>query len=147
VRLNLSHRWLRVGPALLFAMLLLLPACTVGLSVAHFAPARTVAGGQVAVRLVSQQLVSGELLAVEDASLLVLAAGPSPRITRIGLVQIYEATLVQRGTVARRGRFVSVGQNRLLRNVSRYPQGVSPELLENLLQAYHQTTDVAQLPR
>jgi hypothetical protein len=134
----------RVGLAVLPAMLL--SACAMGLSVAKFAPARSVAGGHVEVRLLSQRLVSGELLAVEDTSLLILASGAAPRITRVGLGQIYEATLAQRGTVAWRGRYVSTDRNRLLINVSRYPQGVSPALLESLLQAYHQTTSVVLIP-
>jgi hypothetical protein len=127
------------------AAVLLLSGCTIGRSVTNFALSRAPAGAHVGVRLTTERIVSGELLAVEDSALVVLADSTA-RITRIGMAQVGEADLAEVGPIVWHGRFLSPARLTFARNVSRYPQGVSPALLEELLQAYHQTTIAALIP-
>jgi len=124
-------------------LLALLSACHVGRSVTRFAPARSPAGARVDVRLMSQRLLVGELLAVDDTSLLVLSAASNPAITRVAIAQIHQADLEELGVIVARGRFITLGRRRLAINLGRYPQGMTPELLASLLATYHQSGGVA----
>lgn len=111
-------------------------ACSVGPKPENVRPAREPAGATVGLQVRSgreRQLVTGELLAVQDSGLLVRDT------TRIVLVR---NQAIRRGTLLAPGIAVSftakpVGDTReRLRLVSRYPAGVSAELLRRLLAAY-----------
>jgi hypothetical protein len=118
--------------------LLLLAACMVGSSGRSYAPARGPAGATVWLELTGKREISGELLAVEQATLLVLQ---EQQLVRVRM------TLIQSGKTPRisfAGRSMSADTRERLRLVSRYPQGVSPELEARLLQAYG-TSSVRQI--
>jgi small nuclear ribonucleoprotein (snRNP)-like protein len=74
--------------------LLLLAGCSVGSSVKNYAPAKGPAGATVKLELTGNRTLAGELLAVEDSSLLVLSDG---QLMRVGL------PLIQTGNAAKVG--------------------------------------------
>lgn len=110
------------------AALLLLAACSVGTTGRSYAPAKGPAGATVTLDLTGKRTVSGELLAVEETTLLVLQ---QRQLIRVGvpLIESGKAPKVSftGWTDATRER---------LRLISRYPQGVSPELEARLVEAY-----------
>lgn len=114
-----------------------LAACSVGTRVDTFAPARNPDGATLRLEIrAGAPLTMGELLAVEDTALLIRGdAG----ITLVPL------RVIRRGSATAPGSRASFGRGRLtaptrerLRLLSRYPQGVTPELLRQLLDAYGQ---------
>jgi hypothetical protein len=110
------------------AALLLLAACMVGTTGRGYAPAKGPAGATVSLDLAGKREVSGELLAVEEATLLVLQEGQLIRVA---------VTLIESGKAPKVSFKGLTGATReRLRLISRYPQGVSPELEARLLQAY-----------
>lgn len=118
---------------------LLLVACMVGTTGRSYAPAKGPAGATVSLQLTGTRTVIGELLAVEEASLLVL---DDRQLVRVAM------TVVESGKAPRIGfrrEGLAGGTRERLRLVSRYPQGVSPELEARLLQAYGATA-VRQIP-
>ncbi|HKP49539.1 MAG TPA: hypothetical protein VJU17_05945, partial [Gemmatimonadales bacterium] len=128
---------MRPLPAIMLA-LLALPACQIGTHARNYAPATGPAGATVNLQLMDKSKTSGELLAVESDGFLLLQAGV---LTRIPLSRIRSGTAPKVTFDARLG-----GNTReRLRLVSRYPQGVSPELEGQLLRAYGQS-DVRSAP-
>ena len=113
--------------------LMLLAACSVGTSVKNFAPAKGPAGATVTLRLISNRTLAGELLAVADSSLLVQSGG---QLFRVGLPRIVSGTAPKLSFTAAE---LKDEVRERLRLLSRYPQGVSPELETRLLQAYGQS--------
>ena len=113
--------------------MMLLAGCSVGTTVKNYAPAKGPAGAQVRLELKGPRQLAGELLAVEDSSLLVLSAGQFIRVP---------LRLIQSGTAPKLS-FIGADLKRedreRLRLISRYPQGVSAELESRLLKAYGQT--------
>jgi hypothetical protein len=85
------------------------------------------------LELEGKRALTGELMAVADSSLLVQSGGRLHRV-RFALIESGKAPGV---------RFTSATLppevREQLRLISRYPQGVSPELQRRLLQAYGQT--------
>lgn len=112
------------------APLLLVAACSVGTTGQNYAPAKGPAGATVLLDLTGQRQVSGELLAVERATLLVLQRGQLIRVA-IGVVESGKAP-----KVSFVGRTLTDESRERLRLISRYPQGVSPALQARLLEAY-----------
>ena len=115
------------------AALILLTACSVGTTVRDYPPAHGPAGASVRLELSNQRPIYGELLAVEERSFLMLESG---QLVRVGI------QLIRSG----KGPKVSFTAITLddevrerLRLISRYPQGVSPELEARLLEAYQLT--------
>lgn len=110
-------------------------ACHLGGRVDGFAPATQPAGVAVTLWLRGGAMGQGELLAVQDTALVVLAQDT--------------VTLVPYRVLAA-GRFSQVGELTetpltmdfagKLRLVSRFPQGLTPEMLTRLLAAYGQST-------
>ena len=113
--------------------LMSLAGCSVGTSVKNYAPAKSPAGATVKLELTGNREMGGELLAVQDSSLLVRSDN---QLIRVHL------PLIQSGKVPKltfTGAELNGGQVREhLRLLSRYPQGVSPELESRLLEAYGQ---------
>jgi hypothetical protein len=109
-------------------------ACTLGPTIREFEPAHRAAGTPTSVRT-SDARIDGELLAVSDSGVVLLA--------RDG-VTIISYAVIRRG--AAKGLPVDFGlgdapdgdTRRMLRDLSRYPQGITPELLQKLLAAYRQ---------
>ena len=112
----------------LAGILLLLGACYVGPSVKRYAPAHGPAGATVQLGLPGDRTVGGELLAVEDSTLLLLEAR---QLVRVDIASIRSL----RGPNISTRAFGDAERERL-RLISRYPQGVSPELEASLLRAY-----------
>jgi hypothetical protein len=112
--------------------LALLTACQVGSHAKNYPPATGPAGAIVRLELTDKSKTTGELLAVESSALLLLQAS---RLTRIPLSQIRSGSAPRVGFDGRLG-----GNTReRLRLISRYPQGVSPELEGQLLRAHGQS--------
>jgi len=108
--------------------LLLLAACSVGTTGRSYAPAKGPAGAAVSLDLAGRREVSGELLAVEEATLLVLQ---EQQLIRVAV------TLIESGKAPKVSFKGWTGATReRLRLISRYPQGVSPELEARLVEAY-----------
>jgi hypothetical protein len=113
--------------------LALLNACSVGTTGRNYAPAKGPEGVTVSLQLTGKRIMTGELLTVEQGSLLVLAdrklirvALPAIQVGRASKVSFTGATLRDEG-------------RERLRLISRFPAGVSPDLEGRLLEAYGQT--------
>jgi hypothetical protein len=111
-------------------------ACSVGPKPENVLPAHDPAGATVGLQVrigSSRRVVTGELLAVEDSGLLVRDT------TRIVLVRnraLRSGTLLASGVgLSFSGKPDNYTSERL-RLLSRYPAGVSPDLLRRLLAAY-----------
>lgn len=123
-------------PTLEACALALLAACAVGTTGGSYEPAKGPAGATVTLELGGRRQLVGELLAVEDASLLVLQ---DRQLVRVPLPLIVSGKAPK---VSFTGQTLTgkVGESReRLRLISRYPQGVSPELEARLLEAYGQS--------
>jgi hypothetical protein len=124
----MRHRWV-------YGLVLAMLACQLGGRVDRFAPAKQPAGVTVKLWLRGGGTGRGELLAVQDTALVVLAQDT--------------VTLVPYSTLEA-GQFSQVGEladtppakdfAARLRLVSRFPQGLTPEMLTRLLAAYGQST-------
>ncbi len=117
-------------------LVLVLAGCVVGPRVARYDLANSPAGAMVDARL-GQTSISGELLAVNDSAMIVLRGGE--QIMEIPfhlarLVQTYGAGSVRLD----RGRKPDASGLRYMAARSRYPQGISPTLMSELLRAYGQ---------
>ncbi len=89
-----------------------------------------------------RERLAGELLAVQDTAFLLLI---DRRLTLIPYGAVRHGFAEQQENFYLSGRAPNRGLRERLRLVSRYPQGVSPELLARLLAAYGQpAVDVVQ---
>lgn len=118
-----------IGSALLLAA-----ACYHGPSLTTFQPALRPDGIGAELQL-RDTTIAGELLEVQDTALIVRTAG------RVVLVPVAG---IRRGVFAQRGPLLGEGidpQRPLaeLRNLSRFPSGMTPEIRARLLAAYGQT--------
>lgn len=111
--------------------LLALAACMVGTHARNYGPARGPAGAMVNLRMVDKSRTAGELLAVEDSALLLLS---DSQLVRVPLSQVSSGSAPK---VSFDGRLRGDRRERL-RLISRYPQGVSPGLEQQLRHAYGQ---------
>jgi hypothetical protein len=124
------------------ALALLVPgACVFGTRLEQFAPAHGPQGATVSLRTHEREL-EGELLEARDEGLLLLeAVAPGLR----GTAGTGRRLVLVRYARIRRARFAGVGLGifdgntpkardlRRMRQLSRFPQGVAPELLQALL--------------
>ena len=116
----------------LLGALILLTACSVGSTGRNYAPAKGPAGATVSLELTGKRTMTGELLAVEQGSLLVLAGR---QLNRVALPVIQSGKAPK---VSFTGGTLKDELRERLRLISRYPQGVSPDLEARLLEAYGQ---------
>ena len=116
--------------------LLLVAACPIGTTGRGYAPAKGPAGATVTLELTGHRRIVGELLAVEDTALLVLEDRQLVRVP-LPLIVSGNAPKVSFNGQTATGGLGEPGER--LRLISRYPQGVSAELEERLLQAYGQS--------
>jgi hypothetical protein len=112
--------------------LLQLAACSVGTTGKNYPPAKGPAGASVMLELGGKRTLAGELLAVEDSSLVVQAGG---RLHRVSLPSIRSGKAPK---ISFTGPALNDSIQGRLRLVSRFPQGISPELERRLLEAYGQ---------
>jgi hypothetical protein len=110
-------------------LLLALFGCSIGGSVAGWKPSTQAAGTEIELDLGGADKVKGELIALDSAGFLVLEPTRLVRVDPQGL----------RGGSGYKTSFdspISAEVRDRLRLMSRYPQGVSPELERALLEAY-----------
>lgn len=129
-------RWL----GLLFPAILAAAACTLGGNVKDYPPAKTPQGVHVEV-LTNRPTLSGELLAVDSTGLLVRTL--ANELLRIPLA-VARWVQPEHGprVVVTPPEEAALRRLRKVRLMSRFPQGVSSELLESLMRAYGQDSIV-----
>lgn len=117
-------------------------ACYHGPSIYRFGPVQGPSGIGADLRLQTKTVVQGELLAVQDSSLIILS-----EFDRVVSVPV---RAIKHGRFGTLGELISEGVDARsalaqLRNFSRFPPGLTPELRARLLAAYGQTeVDVAR---
>jgi len=110
-------------------------ACPIGASVGGFTPATGPAGITVVVRSDSVT-VGGELLEAADTAMLVV---DNQTVWLIPYRVVRGARFEKRGSLSFGGRRApDRSQLAEMRLLSRFPQGLAPELLQRLLQAHQQ---------
>jgi hypothetical protein len=114
------------------ALALALSGCTIGVSQSEFARP----GGEMTTAHVGDAEIVGELLAVQDDGLL-LVAGRGIVLVPYAIISDVEFGRLEDFNWPR-GRAPSAGALERLRLVSRFPQGVDGDLLERLLEARNQ---------
>ncbi|HVT45354.1 MAG TPA: hypothetical protein VMT00_13295 [Thermoanaerobaculia bacterium] len=114
---------------------LCLTACAVGPRVGDFKPAYSPAGIEVTLNLEGESTLKGELLEVRDSGLVMLNDN---EVILISYASIRRGGLAQTGIRIGEGKPPARAAREQLRLLSRYPQGLSPELLASLLSAYGQ---------
>lgn len=126
------------------SLLLILAGCYFGPRVGNFAPAHGPQGVSVEA-LTRQASFGGELLAVREDGLLLLilmprAGGAGTRVVALPFGVIREAHFEKLGAACdmKDGQAPAVATRERLRRVSRFPQGLSEELLRLLLNEYGQ---------
>ena len=127
-------------PAILFFSLLALNACYVGVGgrAQSFAPAQAPEGVFTEIVTATGGFISGELLEIQDTALLLLSDQqlfllPYAVVRRAHFAQMKSDTTISDEEAP------SAAVRERLRLVSRFPQGVTPELLGELLAAYGQS--------
>jgi hypothetical protein len=128
---------MRIPSITIAAALLTLPACTLGSRPATFGPARSPQGIETRITLRAPRhtaaTITGELLSVTDSGLLVLSA--DRRLLHAHWPALRYATFRQIGVRLNDGRPPDMRARERLRLVSRFPQGMSPELTARLLES------------
>jgi hypothetical protein len=119
------------------ALLPALTGCLVGTKASKFRPARGPEGAPISIEYGNHQALSGELIAVLDTAMVVRL---DSLFYLIPVRVVKRADVMAPGARAglRRGRWYPDMQERL-RLLSRFPQGLSPALQQQLLDAYGQT--------
>ncbi len=111
-------------------------ACFVGMSTAKYRPAQQPAGVGIAIST-PQGKTSGELLALGETGIIVLIHN---KVHMTPYSEILSTELDQTsGYVISNRTAPNADVKEHLRLLSRFPQGLTPELLVQLLQAYGQT--------
>ncbi len=121
-----------LGPVLLG-----LSSCSLGPRAERFVPAHSPGGAEVRLEFgKGKSPVVGELIGVQDTALLIREASV---IELVPLASIRRAAATASGSRASFSRRPTPETRERLRLLSRYPGGVTPELLRQLLDAYGQT--------
>jgi hypothetical protein len=123
-----------MAPRTLAALALVAAGCSYGQTAPKFIAAYGPHGVTARIVTVQGEDLSGELLAVEDAGLLIERQNA---LTRVAYAAIREARFERSGRSFGRGG-PSPTELAALRLRSRYPQGVSEDLLRTLLAAHGQ---------
>lgn len=121
-------------PTVICSALLVAAACYHGPNLATFQTALRPDGIGAELHL-RDTTIAGELLEVQDTALIVLTAG---RVVLVPVAAIRRGTFVQRGTVVGDG-YNNARALAELRNLSRFPGGMTPEIRARLLAIYGQT--------
>jgi hypothetical protein len=116
----------------------LLAGCHIGAKVMDYGPA----GGTSRLGT-SQGVVRGELLAATDSTL-ILFDGEGRRVVEVRYSSIKSGD-VKPGGARLSGTPPSEAERTRLRRLSRFPQGISPQLLQQFLETNRVTTPVVQL--
>ena len=121
-------------PALFLIVLLALAGCRFGPSLKNFEPAHS-PGGAEAILMLDLRNLRGELLALRDDGLVVLA---KDELVFVPFEAIQHGRLAQKGAFIRNGSAPDERARERLRLLSRYPQGLSADVEARLLAAYGQ---------
>jgi len=111
-------------------------ACSYGPKVTRFDPAIGPRGVSTTFATGSREQHSGELLEVRETGLLI---GTEKSILFVPYEALQSASFKDMGLKLGGGRLPSVQQRDTLRLVSRFPQGLSPPLLQQLLEGRGQS--------
>jgi hypothetical protein len=131
--------WFIVGCAIVVC------TCSLGQSADDFAPAQGPRGVSTVLKVTNEGRtleLKGELLAVPDSGLFVLTDNAVPGQPGAHTVVFAPWSWIQTGNFeqmavkVKKGRPPSTSQKEILSRVSRFPQGISAELLVELLTAY-----------
>ena len=116
----------RLRPLMLAACVVLVPVvgCNVGPGIATYAPAHEPNGMRVTVRTPAD-FAMGELIDVRDSAVVVLAAGD---LVLIPLRLVSDLRFPHQGTMPRQGKHLTADHRAMLRKVSRFPQGMTPDI-------------------
>jgi hypothetical protein len=122
---------------LLLLGLLAVSACRWGPRLDRFPAATTPSGATMAIAGAGRSSLDGELLAATDSGLFVARRA---RVTFVPYAAISSARVVglDQAYMLARGRAPDAGRLARLRRVSRFPQGLSDEVLARLLRAHAQ---------
>ncbi|HXG55120.1 MAG TPA: hypothetical protein VNJ03_07040 [Vicinamibacterales bacterium] len=123
------------GPIILLVLSVTAVACSYGTRIADFRPAHSPHGVNVHVTTSVGDL-NGELIEMRDAGFVVLTAA-SNKLRLIPYAQVRSAKFEQVGSL-RGGRPPVPTDGERLRLLSRFPQGMSPQVLATLLRIYGQ---------
>jgi hypothetical protein len=118
------------------AAALVAAACSYGVTAARFAPAMGPTGLSTTITTSSGEAIKGELLEVRETGLLV---GTEKSIVYVPYSATRSARFQHIGLTLGGGRAPSEPQRDALRLLSRFPQGLSPPLLRQLLEARGQS--------
>jgi hypothetical protein len=124
-----------MAPRTLATLALVAAGCSYGQTAPKFIAAYGPHGVTARIVTVRGEDISGELLAVEDAALLIERQNA---LTRVAYASIREARFEPSGRALGHGRPPSPTELSALKLRSRYPQGVSEDLLRTLLAAHGQ---------
>ena len=108
--------------------------CRVGQSAEKYPPAKTPLGVEATLVLI-HQMFSAELLAVRDSEIVVLHG---KQVTLVPYSAIRRGTFAHQSVTITGQHPPTVASLARLRLLSRFPQGISPELERRLLAAYGQ---------
>jgi hypothetical protein len=122
--------------AIPLALAAVLAGCYFGQTVAQFEPARGPRGIAVTITTQAWKNVIVELIEVRDEGLLVDSA---QGVARVPYAIIESAVFAQTGIHLEGGRPPAAKAREKLRLLSRFPQGVSPDLLKGLLETRGQS--------
>jgi hypothetical protein len=115
---------------------------TIGPSMDTFGPARSPEGVQATLRLAETSIV-GELLEVQDTALLVL---DGRSLVLVPYHAIRQGEFTRMGIRIRDGQTPSTDARQRIRLVSRFPQGLTPEIRSALLAAYARDEPTTSVP-
>ena len=124
-----------LSAGVLLAVLLLGGCIRIGAGTEDVGPAQGPHGARVLLATGSGT-VEGELLAVRDDGMVVLAA---PRVVRVPFEAVREETVVEQVVRLRPGTIPPAADRERLRLLSRFPQGIPPDYLATLLRRAEQT--------
>ena len=124
-----------IRPLIPFVLAIAASGCMIGPTHRSYTPASKPAGVHTTLET-TQQTLHAELLEVQDNALLVLKDGRE--LLLVPYQSIRRGTFEQPKSVTLRQSVPSPGTRNQLRLLSRFPQGVSPQLLDSLLSAYGQ---------
>lgn len=110
-------------------VLMALTGCSIGGAVSGWRPSTQAAGTEIELDLGNLRKVKGELITLDSAGFLVLESG---RLVRVDPVAVKSGS----GYKTDFDSPLSNDDRERLRLMSRYPQGVSPEVERGLLEAY-----------
>lgn len=128
------RRLARSTPLVILAAL----GCQVGTRLKKFAPAQGPAGVAMEIQLIEQRTrVTGELLAVGDSALFVLRDGQ--RVVAVSYAAIARVSFRQIGMWSGGGEAPDSALAERIALVSRFPQGMSADVLARVLAAHAQS--------